>query len=265
MVLCAITVSSWAAEISGDVELGAEFLPTFGMDAEVDVELSGGGWSVLSEADVSLAPGSSVDELLTMSYDLDAVRLEAEIGMSFPPFAMGSIDVAAVVGVLDITILDDDPAATLSSDLAIGGVFDGAISPYAGFETLLVLDSHWLWNETTLTLDPLDVASNALAYLTTDSISFVDDRLTATGYAYVAASVAPVGFSYAQLNVLVAVDEGSLLNQVTYLGGGSFTAKATLTLELDDLDVAFWGSFTSSATDPFGFGILVSAPWGPLP
>jgi len=265
VALCTMAVPSWAAEISGVVEFGAELLPALGVDAEVDVELSGEAWSVLSEADIPLVPGTSVDELLTMSLDLDAVRLEAEIGMSFPPFEMGSIDVAAAVGVLDATILEDDPAASLSSDLAIGAVFDGAFGPYAGLETLLVVDSHWLWNETTLTLDPLDVASNALAYLTTDSISCVDGRLTITGYAYVSASVVPLGFSYAQLNALVSVDEGSLLNTVTYLGGDSFTAKATLTLDLDDIDVAFWGSFTSSATDPFGFGVVVSFSWGPLP
>jgi len=264
LMLCAMAASAQATEISGTVEVGADVLPEFGADAELVVKLSGEAWSVTSETDILLVPTFGIDECLLMSYDLDAIRLGADVDLSFLPFELGPVDVFVEADLFDVSIRDEDPAASLSSELAIGAVFDGAVSPYADLSTLFTLGSHWVSNTTTLSIEPLGVTSSLLAYLTTGAASLADGRVTVTAYGYVSGSVMPLDFAYLQLNAHAAVDGGSILNTVTYFGEDSFVAEVAVTLDLDAAAATVWGSFSSTASDPSGFGVSVSVPWGPL-
>ncbi|MFC2078093.1 hypothetical protein ACFLTM_04720 [Candidatus Bipolaricaulota bacterium] len=263
-MLCTMAAWGHAVQVGGTVEVGADVLPALGMAADLEVMLSGEAWSVSSDTNVPLVPTSEISESLLLSYDVDAVRFEASVALSLAPFSFGPMDVSATVGLLDLTVREEDPAAALSSDLTVGATFDETADPYVSLYTLLGLGDHWLANTTTFDFEPLDVGTSLLAYLSLGTVNLGDGGVTVTAYGYVSMGVVPFGFSYAQLNARVSFDGISILNTVTYSGETSFEATSTVTLDLDAVTVTVWGSYSSTASDPFGVGASVSVPWGSI-
>jgi hypothetical protein len=262
VMVCTAAALAQAIEMSGTVEAGVDLLPAFGVEVDLETSLSGEAWSVLSETYVPMIPLFGASESLTMSYDLDVAQLEVDVDASLVPLSLVTVDASVTVGLFEREIPEVDPVASLSSDLILGAVFDGAVDPYISVYTLLSHGSSWLSNTTTLSLGPVDLAASLLAYLSLGTAGLGESGVTVTTYGYVSTDVIPLDFSYAQLNVLLNAAGSSVLGTVTYYGGESFVAKTTVTLDLDTLAIGVWGSYTSTSSDPVGFGVSVSIPWG---
>jgi len=261
----AMAVAAQALDVSGTVDVVTDLYPTFATDVDFGVTVSGDAWTFTSDTYLDLFPTMAASEEIALIYDFDNLQLAANIFTTLVPLGFGSLDVSAAMDVLDITVGEDDPTITVSSNLTVGATISAAVGPYARLKTRLSFGDHWLSNTTTVDFVPLDVASSLLGYLSFGEVRVADGAVTVTAYGYVSADVVPFGFGYAQINAKVAVETLEILNAVTYYGGTSFLAKSTVTLiVLDEITLKVWGSYSSTATDPFSAGASASLPWGPL-
>ena len=264
ITLCGTILPAQAVEIRGTVGVGADVLPDFSLDADVNVTVSGEDWQLISNTHADLLPAFGGTKRFTFSYDLEVLRIGASAAFSLAPIGFTQADVYGTVDLFDLTLGEADPSVLVSSDLTVGTTLNAAIDPYARASTRLTFGDHWLSNTTTLTFIPFDVASSLLGYASFGTFDVADGAVTVTAYGYLALSLIPFDFSYVQANAKVAVDGVSILNTVTYYGGTSFMVKSTATIDLDPVTVKFWGSYSSTATDPFGLGLSASVGWGPL-
>ena len=264
VTLCSLMLPAQAVEIRGTVGVGAEILPDFELDADFGVTFSGDDWQLTSNTHLGLLPAFSGTERITLSYDLDFLKLGASASTTFVPFAFGQVDVYVTVDLFDLTVGEGDPNILVSSDLTVGTTLNGAFDPYARVSTRFTIGDHWLSNTTTLSFIPFDVASSLLGYVLFGVFDVADGAVTVTSYGYLSLALVPFDFSYVQANAKVAVDGVSILSSVTYYGNTSVTVRSTVTIDLDPVTVKIMGSYNSVATDPFGLGLSASVGWGPL-
>ena len=260
-MVCTAVMTVQAVEMSGTTEIGVDLLPSLGTYVNLDATISGEAWTVVSDSDISVTPSFGGSEYLYAWYELDVAKFEVDVVASLAPFGLDTVDAYLTVNLFESAFPEEDSAAEISSDVIVGAVFEEAADPYVGLYTLASCGDHWLSNTTTLSLAPLDVASEILAYLSFGPTALGESGATVTAYGYISTDIIPLDFSYAQLNVKLSVDEGSILNTVTYYGGDSFVDKLTITLDLGAAGISTQGSYSSASSTPFGFGIYVSFPW----
>jgi len=260
-----VATSAGAVEISGTVDVGADLLPTLGIDADVGIVVAGESWSVSSTTGFGLLPAFTADEAIALSYTLDRIRLAANASFAIAPDpSSAQAGASATIDLFDAAIREADPAVALSADGTIGATIDETVDPYARLLTQLSFGNHWVSNTTSLSFSPLDVASSVLAYFSLGSFALDEDVVTVTFSCSIAAGLVPLAFSYAKLDALASIGQVSILTSVTYMGETTFIASSQATVTLDPVTLAIWGSYTSVGDDPFAVGITAGTSWGPL-
>ena len=264
ITLWGMILPAQAVEIRGTVGVGAEILPDLLLDADINVTFSGEDWQLRSDTNIGLFPAFGGIKRLTFSYDLEVLRIGANAAFALSPIGFTRADLYGTVDLLDPTLGEGEPNVLVSSDLTIGTMLNGGFDPYARVSTRFTFGDHWLSNTTTATFIPFDVVSSLLGHVSFGTFDVADGAVTVTAHGTFALSLIPFDFSYVQANAKVMVDGVSILNTVTYYGGTSFMVKSTATIDLDPVTVKIWGSYSSTATDPFGLGLSASVGWGPL-
>jgi len=258
---CAAAVWADGVEIDGTVEIGAELLPTLETFAEFDVTICGEMWEVESEAEISLTPSFGGSEDLEAELDVGFAKLKLDTEIDLDPFELEAVDAYADVDLLKWEILEEDPKVELTSDLLIGAVLEEAVSPYVGLETCFEVEDHTLMNTATLGLISFDIASELETDLDFGRFELGETGVAVEVYGDVSADLIPFDFSRARLNVKLLMAEWSILNRVTYYGSGEFKGRVKLKFELNAVEVAVWGEYTSASSARLDVGISLSFPW----